>query len=227
MYQNFHLQHLNVLFTRILVDIIQFFTIHIAPKDALDIADASLTWDLSGKLPTLSGISLSVHSGQLVAIVGKVGSGKSSLLMALLGNYFLILCTFLTKLGEMDRVRGKVGVYGRVAYVSQQSWIQNQTVLKNITFGQSFDDYFYKRVIDACALSPDLSILPHGDQTEIGEKVKIPSSLNKDIFLKGINLSGGQKSRISLARALYQNRDIYLLDDPLSAVDSHVGCKVG
>lgn len=98
---------------------------------------------------------------------------------------------------------------GKVAYVAQQTWIQNATLKDNILFNKPFDNGKYKRIIDACALKSDLEILPGGDQTEIGEK--------------GINLSGGQKQRISIARACYSDADVFLLDDPLSAVDSHVG----
>ncbi|EPB75608.1 ABC transporter, ATP-binding protein [Ancylostoma ceylanicum] len=113
---------------------------------------------------------------------------------------------------EMDKLHGYIGLTGRVSYVPQQPWMQNQTIRQNITFGKKFDEYFYNRVLDACALYPDLQMLPLGDMTEIGEK--------------GINLSGGQKARISLARAVYQNHDVYLLDDPMSAVDSHVGAQL-
>lgn len=109
----------------------------------------------------------------------------------------------------MDKLSGKVNTYGSVAYVSQQAWIQNATLKDNILFGQPLNTELYEKVIEACALKPDLEILPGGDMTEIGEK--------------GINLSGGQKQRVSLARAVYANADIYFLDDPLSAVDSHVG----
>jgi ABC-type multidrug transport system fused ATPase/permease subunit len=96
----------------------------------------------------------------------------------------------------------------KIAYAPQYAWIQNATIKENILFGRDFDQATYNKVLDACALRADLSILPAGDQTEIGEK--------------GINLSGGQKQRISLARCAYANADIYLLDDTLSAVDSHV-----
>ena len=96
-----------------------------------------------------------------------------------------------------------------MAYVPQQAWIQNTTVKENIHFGKEQNLELYENVLDYCALGPDLRILPGGDRTEIGEK--------------GINLSGGQKQRVSLARAVYQNTDVYLMDDPLSAVDSHVG----
>ncbi|KAI1708386.1 ABC transporter transmembrane region domain-containing protein [Ditylenchus destructor] len=140
-------------------------------------------------------VNLDVTKGSLLAVVGKVGTGKSSLLSALLG--------------EMEKLRGYVGICGRVAYVPQSAWVRNATFRENITFGRAYDKKLYQKVVNACALQPDLDILPNGDETEIGEK--------------GINLSGGQKARISLARAVYQNYDIYLLDDPLSAVDSHVG----
>ncbi|KAI1286717.1 Multidrug resistance-associated protein 1 [Halotydeus destructor] len=109
----------------------------------------------------------------------------------------------------MEKIGGQVNISGSVAYVPQQAWIQNATVKHNIIFSSSADTARYESVLQSCALEPDLKILEAGDLTEIGEK--------------GINLSGGQKQRVSLARAVYANRDIYLLDDPLSAVDSHVG----
>ncbi|RUS88621.1 hypothetical protein EGW08_003647, partial [Elysia chlorotica] len=140
-------------------------------------------------------INLCVEEGSLLAVVGAVGSGKSSLLSAILG--------------EMDKSAGSVFVRGSVAYVAQQAWIQNDTLQKNILFNNSLDEQKYQKVLNACALIPDLKLLASGDQTEIGEK--------------GINLSGGQKQRVSLARAVYADSDVYLLDDPLSAVDSHVG----
>lgn len=115
-------------------------------------------------------------------------------------------------MGEMEKLSGSISMHGRLCYVPQQPWMQNNTLRQNITFGKQFDEYFYSRVLDACALYRDLQILPLGDNTEIGEK--------------GINLSGGQKARISLARAVYQNHDIYLLDDPMSAVDAHVGSQL-
>ncbi|RCN49284.1 ABC transporter, ATP-binding protein [Ancylostoma caninum] len=108
----------------------------------------------------------------------------------------------------MGKVRGRIGIRGKVAYVPQLPWIQNMTVRDNILFGKPFDKSRYNEVLNACALKPDLKILTNGDMTEIGEK--------------GINLSGGQKARIALARAVYQDCDVYLLDDPLSAVDAHV-----
>uniref|UniRef100_A0A3Q3DWN2 Multidrug resistance-associated protein 1 n=1 Tax=Hippocampus comes TaxID=109280 RepID=A0A3Q3DWN2_HIPCM len=140
-------------------------------------------------------LNVCIPDGALVAVVGLVGSGKSSLLSALLG--------------EMDKLEGSVAVKGSVAYVPQQAWIQNSTLKENIIFGQALSEAWYQRVVAACALQPDLEILPAGDSTEIGEK--------------GVNLSGGQKQRVSLARAVYCDRTVYLLDDPLSAVDAHVG----
>lgn len=108
----------------------------------------------------------------------------------------------------MEKVLGTVNVDGKVAFVPQQAWIQNATLLDNIVFGRPFNKELYNKVLEACALTPDIAMLPGGDQTEIGEK--------------GINLSGGQKQRVSLARAVYSGADVFLLDDPLSAVDAHV-----
>ncbi|XP_067673483.1 multidrug resistance-associated protein 1-like isoform X3 [Haliotis asinina] len=163
-------------------------------KLAVSIDQGMFTWDPDAAT-TLKEINLSVEEGSLVAIVGAVGTGKSSLLSALLG--------------EMDKISGTVNVKGSVAYVSQQPWIQNATLKDNVVFGESVDEAAYRKVVRACALEPDIEMLPAGDQTEIGEK--------------GINLSGGQKQRVAIARAVYQDTDVYLLDDPLSAVDSHVG----
>uniref|UniRef100_A0A7N8XVA8 ATP-binding cassette, sub-family C (CFTR/MRP), member 2 n=1 Tax=Mastacembelus armatus TaxID=205130 RepID=A0A7N8XVA8_9TELE len=140
-------------------------------------------------------VSLDIKPGRLVAVVGAVGSGKSSLMSAVLG--------------EMHCTKGFVNIKGSLAFVPQQAWIQNATLRDNILFGSPHEDKRLQEVVEACALVPDLELLPGGDLTEIGEK--------------GINLSGGQKQRVSLARAAYSQADIYLLDDPLSAVDSHVG----
>uniref|UniRef100_A0A8B9NCF5 Canalicular multispecific organic anion transporter 1 n=1 Tax=Accipiter nisus TaxID=211598 RepID=A0A8B9NCF5_9AVES len=157
-----------------------------------------LAGDLAMLLPQpscLCSVTLDIAPGSLVAVVGAVGSGKSSLVSAMLG--------------EMENIKGHVNIQGSLAYVPQQAWIQNATLKDNILFGSELDETRYRQVIKACALLPDLELLPAGDQTEIGEK--------------GINLSGGQKQRVSLARAVYSNADIYVLDDPLSAVDAHVG----
>lgn len=143
----------------------------------------------------LSNINLVANKGELDCIVGRVGSGKSSIIQSLLGDLY--------------KLRGDVIVHGKVAYVSQVPWIINGTVRENILFGHTYDPVFYNNVLKACALTVDLNILPKGDKTEVGEK--------------GISLSGGQKARLSLARAVYARADVYLLDDPLSAVDEHVG----
>ncbi|KAG0069645.1 hypothetical protein BGZ89_002459 [Linnemannia elongata] len=143
----------------------------------------------------LKNIDLKIPRGQLVAIVGAVGSGKSSLLNALVG--------------EMKKVSGTMSYGGTIGYCPQSAWIQNATVKDNILFGLPLDEARYQRVIKDCALERDIQILPDGDQTEIGER--------------GINLSGGQKQRVNIARAVYYDADVVLLDDPLSAVDAHVG----
>ncbi|KAK0397405.1 hypothetical protein QR680_002116 [Steinernema hermaphroditum] len=164
--------------------------------DIITVKDGSFMWDLSRDTPfALADINISIPSGSLVAVVGSVGSGKSSLLNAFLG--------------EMNKLRGTVCVNGSIAYVPQQAWIQNLSLKSNILFNHSYDPDKYARALSVCELRPDLQTLPAGDLTEIGEK--------------GINLSGGQKQRVSLARAVYAESDIYLLDDPLSAVDAHVG----
>ncbi|XP_027736449.1 canalicular multispecific organic anion transporter 2 isoform X2 [Empidonax traillii] len=165
----------------------------ISPGNAISVTNATFSWGKELK-PTLKDINMLVPSGALVAIVGHVGCGKSSLVSALLG--------------EMEKLEGEVAVKGSVAYVPQQAWIQNATLKDNILFGQAPNEEKYQNTLEACALKTDLEVLPGGDQTEIGEK--------------GINLSGGQRQRVSLARAVYSGSDIYLLDDPLSAVDSHV-----
>ncbi len=128
-------------------------------------------------------------------VVGEIGSGKSSILAALIG--------------EMYKFEGNLIIEeSKIALAPQYAWIQNATIRDNILFGNEYNEIFYNQVLDACALRADLTIFPAGDLTEIGEK--------------GINLSGGQRQRISLARCVYSNADIYLLDDTLSAVDSHV-----
>jgi len=145
--------------------------------------------------PTLRELNVRIKRGELVALVGRVGSGKSSVVQALLG--------------EMEKKAGRVEVHGRVAYVPQQAWIVFDTLRNNIIFGSPMDRRRYENVLDACALRPDMAVIRGGDLCKIGER--------------GINLSGGQKARVSLARAVYNNADIYYLDDPLAAVDTHVG----
>jgi ABC-type multidrug transport system fused ATPase/permease subunit len=162
----------------------------------INISNGNLSWD-KDKEPVLKNINLKVKKGELVAVVGQVGSGKSSLLSAMIGDL------------EKSTINAEVNMLGKVSYVPQQAWMQNASLQYNVTFGRNYDENLYDRVIQSCALRQDFDILPDGDQTEIGEK--------------GINLSGGQKQRVSMARAVYNNGSIYLLDDPLSAVDSHVG----
>uniref|UniRef100_A0A8B9L4N1 ATP-binding cassette sub-family C member 5 n=1 Tax=Astyanax mexicanus TaxID=7994 RepID=A0A8B9L4N1_ASTMX len=144
---------------------------------------------------TLHCIDLTIEQGKLVGICGSVGSGKTSLISAILG--------------QMTLLEGTVAVNGNFAYVAQQAWIVNATLRDNILFGKEFEEERYQAVLSACCMRPDLAILPNADLTEIGER--------------GANLSGGQRQRISLARALYSDRSIYILDDPLSALDAHVG----
>uniref|UniRef100_A0AAX7T614 ATP-binding cassette, sub-family C (CFTR/MRP), member 3 n=1 Tax=Astatotilapia calliptera TaxID=8154 RepID=A0AAX7T614_ASTCA len=160
---------------------------------AVTVVNGKFTWG-KDDAPVLHNINVMVPQGSLLAVVGHVGCGKSSLISALLG--------------DMEKVEGEVSVRGSVAYVPQQAWIQNATLRDNILFGNPYNEQKYNSVLEACALTPDLQVLPGGDMTEIGEK--------------GINLSGGQRQRVSLARALYSDADVYLLDDPLSAVDAHV-----
>ncbi|XP_074543333.1 ATP-binding cassette sub-family C member 10 [Halichoeres trimaculatus] len=145
----------------------------------------------------LHSLNLHITKGSLVVVVGKVGCGKSSLLSALTG--------------ELNRLSGVVYVADREAgfgLASQESWIQHASVRDNILFGKVYDHTLYQAVIEACALSDDLNVLPNGDKTEVGEN--------------GVTLSGGQKARLALARAVYMDKDIYLLDDPLAAVDTDV-----
>ncbi|KAL8890967.1 MAG: hypothetical protein Q9215_001968 [Flavoplaca cf. flavocitrina] len=161
--------------------------------EAVRIRDATFTWDKSRHC--LENINFSANKGELSCVVGRVGSGKSSLLQALLGDIW--------------KINGEVVVRGRTAYVAQQAWVMNASVRENIVFGHRWDPHFYDRTVNACALTDDFKTLPDGDRTEVGER--------------GISLSGGQKARLTLARAVYARADVYLLDDCLSAVDQHVG----
>ncbi|XP_010261467.1 PREDICTED: ABC transporter C family member 10-like isoform X2 [Nelumbo nucifera] len=167
-------------------------------EHSIFIKSANLSWEENSLKPTLRNISLEVKPGEKMAICGEVGSGKSTLLAAILGE---VPCT-----------EGKIQVYGKIAYVSQTAWIQTGSIQENILFGSKMDWQRYQEVVEKCSLVKDLEMLPFGDLTEIGER--------------GVNLSGGQKQRIQLARALYQNADIYLLDDPFSAVDAHTATSL-
>ncbi|XP_072916624.1 multidrug resistance-associated protein 1 [Hemitrygon akajei] len=167
---------------------------NLSSLNSIIVNNGTFTWSKEDP-PCLNNIDIEIPDGFLVAVVGHVGCGKSSLLSALLG--------------EMEKIEGYVAVKNSVAYVPQQAWIQNASLKQNILFGEKLVEEWYNKVVEGCALLPDLETLPAGDETEIGEK--------------GVNLSGGQKQRVSLARAIYSNKAVYFLDDPLSAVDSHVG----
>ncbi|WVZ23660.1 hypothetical protein V8G54_002204 [Vigna mungo] len=161
--------------------------------NAVEIQAGNFIWDHESVSPTLRDVNLEIKWGQKVAVCGPVGAGKSSLLYAILG--------------EIPKISGTVNVFGNIAYVSQTSWIQSGTVRENILFGKPMEKTRYETAIRVCALDKDINDFSHGDLTEIGQR--------------GINLSGGQKQRIQLARAVYNDADIYLLDDPFSAVDAH------
>ncbi|NXL82491.1 MRP4 protein, partial [Leptocoma aspasia] len=163
----------------------------------LHVQDLTCYWDKSLETPTLQQISFTVRRGELLAVIGPVGAGKSSLLSAVLG--------------ELPKDKGLINVTGRIAYVSQQPWVFSGTVRSNILFDKEYEKEKYENVLKVCALKKDLELLANGDLTVIGDR--------------GATLSGGQKARVNLARlvAVYQDADIYLLDDPLSAVDAEVG----
>ncbi|XP_047105893.1 ATP-binding cassette sub-family C member 4-like isoform X1 [Schistocerca piceifrons] len=162
-------------------------------RGEVSLSRATASWD--GSHSSLSAVSLRILPGQLCALVGAVGSGKSSVLQALLG--------------ELQPSEGRVSLNGRVAYASQEPWVFAGTVRNNILLGRPYQHEWYRKVVRACALERDFQLLPRGDGTVVGQK--------------GATLSGGQRARINLARAVYGDADIYLLDDPLSAVDTHVG----
>ncbi|VDI80258.1 ATP-binding cassette, subfamily C (CFTR/MRP), member 10 [Mytilus galloprovincialis] len=170
------------------------------PEEVVKVRDGVFSWtESSNENPgtlTLRNLNFIIEEEQFVGIVGKVGSGKSSIFSAILA--------------EMSHVSGYIHVENldNIALVTQEPWIQHATIRDNILFGQEFDHQKYEAVIDAVALQDDLKILPAADRTEVGEN--------------GVTLSGGQKARLSLARALYQDKSVYLLDDPLAAVDAHV-----
>jgi ABC-type multidrug transport system fused ATPase/permease subunit len=169
--------------------------VEIVGEESVLIRDGSFSWNRHENRTALKDINFSAHKGDLSCIVGIVGAGKSSLLQSILGDLW--------------KIKGEVEVHGMVAYVSQSPWIMNATVRENIVFGYRYDSNFYEKTVKACALLDDFAQLPDGDETVVGER--------------GISLSGGQKARVALARAVYARADVYLLDDCLSAVDSHVG----
>ncbi|XP_043692544.1 ABC transporter C family member 3-like isoform X4 [Telopea speciosissima] len=169
------------------------------PRDnvevSVEIVKGNFSWDLHSSNLTLKDINFRVYHGTRVAICGFVGSGKSSLLSCILG--------------EVPKISGSIKLNGTKAYVAQSPWIQSGKIVDNILFGKEMDKERYNMILEACSLKKDLELFAFGDQTIIGER--------------GINLSGGQKQRIQIARALYHDADIYLLDDPFSAVDAHTG----
>ncbi|XP_029302444.1 multidrug resistance-associated protein 4-like isoform X2 [Cottoperca gobio] len=162
---------------------------------SVEIQDLVCYWDKSLDAPSLQNLSFTLNSNQLLAVIGPVGAGKSSLLS--------------TILGELPYEKGVLKVKGQLTYAAQQPWVFPGTIRSNILFGKELNSQKYERVLRACALKRDLELLPDGDLTPIGDR--------------GATLSGGQKARVNLARAVYQDADIYLLDDPLSAVDAEVG----
>ncbi|KAI3737686.1 hypothetical protein L2E82_27696 [Cichorium intybus] len=166
--------------------------------DGIRIQNGNFTWDPESPISTLRNVNLEVKHGQKVAVCGSVGAGKSSMLYAILG--------------EISKTSGTVGVFGSIAYVSQTSWIQSGTIQDNILFGKPMERSRYEKAIKACALDKDIEAFNHGDLTEIGQR--------------GLNMSGGQKQRIQLAQAVYNDADIYLLDDPFSAVDAHTAATL-
>ncbi|XP_053697137.1 ATP-binding cassette subfamily C member 4 [Sabethes cyaneus] len=163
-------------------------------KNAVELRNVSASWENS-KEKTLENISLNAKAGQLLAVVGPVGAGKSSLLQMLLG--------------ELPILNGEAVINGEVSYGCQEPWLFTGTVRNNILFGLPYDRKRYQEVVEHCALVTDFEQLPEGDKTMVGER--------------GTSLSGGQRARVNLARAVYKNASVYLLDDPLSAVDTHVG----
>uniref|UniRef100_A0A3B4GQK5 Multidrug resistance-associated protein 4-like n=1 Tax=Pundamilia nyererei TaxID=303518 RepID=A0A3B4GQK5_9CICH len=164
-------------------------------ENAIEIEALTCYWDKSLDAPSLHNVSITAESHQLLTVIGPVGAGKSSLLSAILG--------------ELPYDTGTLKVIGQISYAAQQPWVFPGTIRSNILFGKQLNPKKYERVLRACALKKDLQLFPDGDLTLIGDR--------------GATLSGGQKARVNLARAVYEDADIYLLDDPLSAVDAEVG----
>ncbi|KAK4317272.1 hypothetical protein Pmani_011632 [Petrolisthes manimaculis] len=166
------------------------------PRDcSLTVKGLTAKWSSATEENTLTNVSCSVKAGELLAIIGPVGAGKGSLLNAILG--------------ELPAKSGSIKLQGKVAYASQEPWVFSGSMRQNILFGQPYHEKKYNEVLRVCALETDLDQFPNRDMTLVGER--------------GMSLSGGQKARVNLARAVYFDADIYLLDDPLSAVDTHVG----
>lgn len=176
---------------------------HLKEKDEMTqqqfkilLSNVNAKWTNELVEPNLKNINLNLgNTNEVVAIIGKVGAGKSTLLQAILG--------------EITIESGDLKINGKISYASQEPWIFQSSIRKNILFGEEMDKKRYESVVRVCALKRDFELFSHGDKTIVGER--------------GTSLSGGQKARIGLARAIYRKADIYLLDDPLSAVDTHVG----
>lgn len=165
-------------------------------RSGVTIVKLSANWTYGALPPTLCNLSLTVEKGQLCALVGSVGSGKSSVLQLILG--------------ELSAANGSLDIGGKtISYAAQEAWLFGGTIRDNILFGLPYVKEKYDEVTEVCALNKDLQQLPNGHMTLVGDR--------------GVTLSGGQRARINLARAVYRNADIYLLDDPLSAVDTRVG----
>ncbi|KAF6165228.1 hypothetical protein GIB67_030410 [Kingdonia uniflora] len=174
-----------------------------ASSIAVEIKIAEYTWETSISCLKKPAVKISeeikIRRGDKVAVCGSVGSGKSSLLYSILG--------------EIPRISGVgIKVFGSKAYVPQSAWIQTGTVRENVIFGKEIRKNFYKDVLKGCALDKDIDMWVDGDLSVVGER--------------GVNLSGGQKQRIQIARAIYSESDIYLLDDPFSTVDAHTGAHL-
>ncbi|XP_042502538.1 ABC transporter C family member 3-like [Macadamia integrifolia] len=169
------------------------------PRDCIEVAveivNGNFSWDLQSPNLTLKDLNFQVCHGMRVAVCGSIGSGKSSLISCILG--------------EVPKVSGVIKLNGTKAYVPQSPWIQSGNIVDNILFGKEMDNERYEMILEACSLKKDIELLTFGDKTIIGDR--------------GVNLSGGQKQRIQIARALYHDADIYLLDDPFSSVDAHTG----
>lgn len=177
---------------------------------------------------TLKNMGITIKKGEFVCVIGDVGSGKSTLLNAIIGELIYTSPEFyehhsqdrmddkfidtLTAHGNKEIQVSPIVISESISLVQQTPWIQNKTIKDNILFGEEFNKAKYAETIKICQLSRDLEILPAGDETEIGEK--------------GINLSGGQKARVSLARAVYADKSLILMDDPLSALDANVKKKI-
>ena len=170
-------------------------TIPVGKDPTVLLRNAVCSWTGSWNHLALKSMCLSVDKGDLIFITGPVGCGKSSLLYAILK--------------EISLISGEISCQGKIAWVSQQPWVFSGTIRDNILFGEVFDPHRYHTTLHACDLYKDLQRFPDADMTRVGER--------------GILLSGGQRARVELARAVYSNADIYLLDDPLSAVDTKVG----